>query len=58
MCRKIWYDRKSWKLFGFQGELNKALIWSRLVISLKSKNFSRLNFRHIESYFTLNINKK
>ena len=25
MCRKIRCDRESWKLFGFWGELNKAL---------------------------------
>jgi len=26
MCHKIRCDGESWKLFGFQGELNKALM--------------------------------
>ena len=26
MCHKIRCDGESWKLFGFQGELNKALV--------------------------------
>ena len=27
MCHKIWYDEESWKLFCFQGELNKTQVF-------------------------------
>ena len=37
MCHKIWCDRKSWKVFGFLGELNKALIVSQQLLLYKDK---------------------
>ena len=42
MCHKIRCDEESWKLFGFQGELNKAWRTAASPVEIWATNFLSL----------------
>jgi len=52
MCRKIWCDGESWKVFGFRNELNKALICLYFHIEASCSCLDVAGFTSIHIYWS------